>query len=497
MTLLKTGSTGAGSLTQLIATGALNNYLTANASFTFWRVKYNKHTQFSMESIYQDFNSVVQFGREANLTLNRNGDLVYFCYVAIQLEGIEAKATISQEEFDADKVKSDLINKTDENDDPVLDDDGEPIKIKNPAKVGYEGAYDASGNSYGVQSLQDPESCVDYFDDGVSSFAGKKNEWAHYVNDIGQFLVQEAKFHIGGSEVDKLYSDYLFCWEELSGRSGRRLIEMVGKRFSRADLICDSKKQRVLYVPLPWYFTMHSGQALSLASLQFHSIQMSVTFAPLNKCVVASNSDVDVLKVGSTDKLQSTDLMAGLETTYIFLDVQERDKFSTSSYEVLVTQVQRYTWEMQSSTPSLTLPFNHPVIELIWFVRQKQKKIENNHFNYSGIEGGDPMLTASLLLNNQTRFSEKPGHYFRTVVPYERHSNIPESFIYNYSFALHPEDPSPSGTCNFSRIDNVNLRLELTDELGTSAAPVEVVVFARSFNVLRFKDGLGGIGFAN
>ena len=451
MSLLKTGSTGAGSLTQLIATGALNNYLTANASFTFWRVKYNKHTQFSMESIYQDFNSVVQFGREANLTLNRNGDLVYFCYVAIQLEGIEAKPSVAS-------------------------------------------AYTASDNSYGKQDIASPTDCSDYFDDGFTA----SDSFAHYVNDIGQFIVQEAKFHIGGSEVDKLYSDYLFCWEELSGRSGRRLIEMVGKRFSRQDLVCDSKKQRVLYVPLPWYFTMHSGQALSLASLQFHSIQMSVTFAPLNKCIVVNtNEKLDVVKFGTTDKISNSDLMAGLETTYIFLDVQERDKFSTSSYEVLVTQVQRYTWEMQSSSPSLILPFNHPVIELIWFVRKKDSVITNNHFNFSGENGADPMTTASLLLNNQTRFSEKPGHYFRTVVPYERHSNIPESFIYNYSFALHPEDPSPSGTCNFSRIDTVNLRLELAGSLGTTSNPVEVVVFARSFNVLRFKEGLAGIGFAN
>lgn len=459
MSLLKTGSTGAGSLTQLIATGALNNYLTANASFTFWRVKYNKHTQFSMESIYQDFNSVVQFGREANLTLNRNGDLVYFCYVAIQLDGLELDTNGSN--------SFPLVRSSDEEDD-------------------------------------DCEKSGDFTDE-----TSETSDYVHYVNGIGQFIIEEAKFHIGGSEVDKLYSDYLFCWEELSGRSGRRLIEMIGKRYSRDDLICDSKKRRVLYVPLPWYFTTHSGQALSLASLQFHSIQMSVLFAPLSKCIVTSNQGKSVKSVNTNNVITSTDLMAGLETTYIFLDVQERDKFSTSSYEVLVTQVQRYTWEMKAASPNLTLPFNHPVIELIWFVRRKSFCDKNNHFNFSGFQGADPMRCASLLLNNQTRFSDKPGHYFRTVVPYEKHSNIPDAFIYNYSFALHPEDPSPSGTCNFSRIDTVSLRLELNKGKdasdGSDAAdrqlgdgePVEVVVFARSFNVLRFKDGLGGIGFAN
>ena len=460
MSLLKTGSTGAGSLTQLIATGALNNYLTANASFTFWRVKYNKHTQFSMESIYQDFNSVVQFGREANLTLNRNGDLVYFCYVAIQLDGLTTTDT----------------NGTTSNAFPLVSAD--PASTDTDCETGGDMKDETTESGY-----------------------------AHYVNGIGQFIVEEAKFHIGGSEVDKLYSDYLFCWEELSGRSGRRLIEMIGKRYSRDDLICDSKRRRVLYVPLPWYFTMHSGQALSLASLQFHSIQMSVTFAPLSKCIVTDTVEQIVKSTSTNNTITSSDLMAGLETTYIFLDVQERDKFSTSSYEVLVTQVQRYSWEMKAATPNLTLPFNHPVIELIWFIRRKKFMEVNNHFNFSGFQGSDPMRSATLLLNNQTRFSDKPGHYFRTVVPYEKHSNIPDAFIYNYSFALHPEDPSPSGSCNFSRIDTVSLRLELnkgkdsdsvpSDKQLGDDEPVEVVVFARSWNVLRFKEGLAGIGFAN
>ena len=52
------------------------------------------------------------------------------------------------------------------------------------------------------------------------------------------------------------YSDFLFMWEELSGKSGRRLMEMIGKRHSRSTLICDSRQRRTLYVPLPFWSSM-------------------------------------------------------------------------------------------------------------------------------------------------------------------------------------------------------------------------------------------------
>jgi hypothetical protein len=63
-------------------------------------------------------------------------------------------------------------------------------------------------------------------------------------------------------------------------------------------------------------------------------------------------------------------------------------------------------------------------------------------------------------------------------------------FIYVFSFALHPEDVVPSGSCNMSRIDHVDLSLQLQEGLGKEQ--VTVIVFARNFNILRFREGLGG-----
>eukprot|EP00965_Chrysotila_dentata_P141302 4670555-Pleurochrysis_carterae.AAC.1 len=106
--------------------------------------------------------------------------------------------------------------------------------------------------------------------------------YAHWTNDIGQFIISSAKLLIGGSPIDTLYSDFLYMFEELNGRSGRRLSEMTGKRYSRTQLVCDSRQRRMLFVPLPFWFTQHTGQSLPLASLQYHGVQVHVQWQQLN-----------------------------------------------------------------------------------------------------------------------------------------------------------------------------------------------------------------------
>ena len=49
----------------------------------------------------------------------------------------------------------------------------------------------------------------------------------------------------------------------------------------------------------------------------------------------------------------------------------------------------------------------------------------NSAYNFAGIDGRDPLVSASLYLNNQARWS-KPGPYFRLVQPYQHHTNVPD-----------------------------------------------------------------------
>ena len=85
-------------------------------------------------------------------------------------------------------------------------------------------------------------------------------------------------------------------------------------------------------------------------------------------------------------------------------------------------------------------------------------------------------------------------HYFRQVTPKRVHSRIPEKHIYMYSFALHPEQIDPSGTINFSRIDNTEMRFTLTAP--GAGNTIEFHLWARSINWMKIERGLGKLFYA-
>jgi hypothetical protein len=62
-----------------------------------------------------------------------------------------------------------------------------------------------------------------------------------------------------------------------------------------------------------------------------------------------------------------------------------------------------------------------------------------------------------------------------------------------YSFALRPEEHQPSGTCNFSRIDNATLQLVLSNATVEGTKTAKVRVYATNYNVLRIMSGMGGL----
>ena len=133
-----------------------------------------------------------------------------------------------------------------------------------------------------------------------------------------------------------------------------------------------------------------------------------------------------------------------------------------------------------------------------------------NYHNYGNfIDGSDnPVYNAKLQLNGHDRFQARDGNYFNYVQPYQHFSNTPCDGINVYSFALKAEDHQPTGTCNFSRIDNATLQIDVGLY---NAAPTRDSSYANSYvgsgsllniytmnyNVLRVMSGMAGTAYSN
>jgi hypothetical protein len=182
------------------------------------------------------------------------------------------------------------------------------------------------------------------------------------------------------------------------------------------------------------------------------------------------------------------------------LDESERNRFlDTTRHEYLIEQVQHATYDVPllNNNPTnearLRLPFRNPVKELVWTVTRKAP--ENHPYDFGEGHGEERVTSAQLLLDGVSRFSPAPmlGKYFRTMIPYQRHTRVPTRHVYCYSFALRPEAIEPSGTCNFSRSRLAELCLGLKSIDG--AHDVTITVYALTYNVLRLEDGKASLGF--
>ena len=280
--------------------------------------------------------------------------------------------------------------------------------------------------------------------------------------EIGNALIKSAEVEIGGQRVDKQYGTWMTMWSELSLPAGQRdgYNLLVGKGAS---------SEVTVRVPLQFWFCRNPGCALPLIALQYHEVRVNIEFNSAAASATTSNKGISNAK---------------LWVDYIYLDTDERRRFAQVSHEYLIEQVQHTGVEaVTAAAQKIRLNFNHPVKELVWGVQQGTK---------------DTVLDAEtdevkLQLNGHDRFATRPSDYFRYVQPYQHHTNIPTDaakIVNVYSFALRPEEHQPSGTCNFSRIDNATLNL-------TPSAAGNLWVFAHSYNVLRVMSGMGGLAYSN
>lgn len=465
-----------GGLMQLVAYGAQDIYLTGNPQITFFKVVYRRHTNFAIESVEQVLNGNADFGQTVVSTISRNGDLINQIFLEVELPALETS----------------YLN------DPVEDSDFDQLT---------------------------------------------------YVNSIGHALIEEVQVEIGGQVIDKHYGEWLEIWDELTQTSEKQagFNEMIGKQVADIGLKNTSTISRLLFVPLMFWFNRNPGLALPLIALQYHEVKIKIKFRSVLECLVAIRSDGERITSGTggipgNGYTLSADGRANIKFTYcnlwvdyIYLDTEERRRFAQESHEYLIDQLQQAKEQIQLTENRQTkyrMNFNHPTKENVWTFQRSVNApsggnvAQNDWFNYSTSDPGEtepvpytgdimnPGRGATKIqLNGQDRFVQRSAKVFRLVEPWKCHTRIPAKHIYIYPYGLRPEEHQPSGTVNFSRIDNAQLCYTLSNNnqtppyhtdgtspygavFSTSATGI-FTIYATNYNVLRIMSGMGGLAYSN
>ena len=306
-------------------------------------------------------------------------------------------------------------------------------------------------------------------------------------------IVEWAEVEIGGQTIDKQYSQWMDIYNQLfeTNHDYRAAVNTI----TLATVTEDTETDHKLFVPLRFWFNRNPGLALPLIALQYHEVKVNIQLS--NEIVLNDNearAEVGTqgqdghiaAKVAGQDKTICNVTDASLLVNYVYLDTDERRRFAQVSHEYLIEQVQHTGSEsVANGNNKVTLNYNHPVKMLAW-------------------SASAALGAAKLQLNGHDRASSQSAAYYQLLQPYESglgHSNVMKldrtwagvgatSPVYMYSFALKPGEHQPSGTCNFSRIDNAVLNIAAT---GTAT----LNVFALNYNVLRIMSGMGGLAYSN
>ena len=452
-----------GALIQIAAFGTQDVLLMGNPTVTFFKNVVNRHTNFAIESIQQVLQGASNFGaNNATVQITRDGDLLWRTFIRFNLPQLQTTYVFSE------AVAA-------------------PVTIV-PARwtddIGHHLIHDCTVTIGGSQ--------ID-------------KHYGDWLQIWSQLTLDESKRNG--------YNDMIGNRYELMGNNGRPVIDDAwltenntsgNYPFSSTFTVPAAQ----IDVPLQFWFCRDPALAIPLVSLPYHDVRIAFNFRPLDHIVIPPmviGAPEDVAKVTVRYNVLS-DLLPTVYANYVFLDNNERKRFAQHAQEYLIEQLQYYEGPAPQGQVDINLNFNHPTKELV-FVAQKQTHVAHNctdvtsssynianqlsNYQYTGynavankwamVDGythgmpeygnmsttyGNPIEKAEIMTNGTARVKESDAIFFNRVQPYMYHSCIPQAAGINlYSFALKPESIQPSGTINFSRIDNTTLRLRLKTQV--------------------------------
>ena len=337
----------------------------------------------------------------------------------------------------------------------------------------------------------------------VATAAANNNLSANY--NPGSNFIKTVELEIGGQSIDKHPGYWMETWAQLTqpnnfACAGYAVADSadIGTNFQRmagmGSMHVAAALANVRYhVPLQFWFCRNVGLALPLIALQYHEV----------KVILDHRVGTIFHDTGTAGEEPSLKLWVD----YIYLDTDERRRFAQVSHEYLIEQLQENILSDAAAGSTNELTFNHPVKELIWIVKPDLAAPATSGLvdTHGGVTKNLKDNGYQLKLNGHDRLAKRSAIYFTRVQVYQNHSGpggldsnlavgVRNHRVHNdsigvYSFALKPEEHQPSGTCNFSRIDNAQFTCGVNNDADT--------IFAVNYNVLRIMSGMGGLAYSN
>jgi hypothetical protein len=304
-------------------------------------------------------------------------------------------------------------------------------------------------------------------------------------------------------------------------------------------------------VDLPFYFHDRPKHGFPLCSIQFQELKIRVKLRhgrevifPLRSVGSGQFDDWSYQNDHKTENIPLSNFKLNMDV--IHLDTSERVKLRSMCKNILIEQNQHNTFTMERGikSQSYRLDLKNCVKELYFIAKKKPKVLTSGEITIlNTIAGSDITSYGSSALDEifvGTKILQKPvpciymrqkhvtltcdgipildettgSHQFLSAcIPNVYHKQTPiENNLTMYSFALRPDNMEPSGDLNFTMIKDATMQMTLSSDgsyglysiynelLNSNASHIvhvekDITIIAKSYNILRIKDGVGEILF--
>ena len=415
-----------GGLLQIVSQGSADLFLTGIPQITFFKIVYKKHTNFAVENIVIPLEGISNFDQKVTTNIPKTGDLIYKMYLQVSLPALRINnyskyidknqlATLNTQLglYNALIPKYNLFFKYN-----FIILNGLNLEINtinstwytaNTLMTKYALEYGTSISAIGLnmndvitqynlqfksptpyvgsdaktqQFIVDVSSFIsgmtDYYKNQEKTLYQNINkinvginninttfEYFSWTDRLGFNLINRCTISLGGVDVTSFDSDFLNVYYSLNGdfKQRKTLDTMIGSIPALTNYDNLYKPATTLYIPLPFWFSQHNGNALPMVSLVYHDVDYTVEFNSLDKCCFYNGDQNlnNLIKLGS----------CALYIDYVYMDVDERKKFAQFSHEYLVQTVQMNVSNINNvESLSIDMGFQHPVKEIYWIIKE-------------------------------------------------------------------------------------------------------------------------------
>ena len=484
---------------QLAAYGIEDMFLTHDPQITYFKIVYRRHTNFSIEEIKQNFIEISDFGAKVTANISKAGDLIEKTTLVINLpkinkfrDGISQIAWVKNIGYRIIKSISIEINGR-----TISKQYGEWMYLWNEMFSPHDKKMDKIvGN---ISEL------IDY--------TYEKNSYELYIplqfwfnKNAGNALplvsmtYSDVKINLELNSLDYCLkitpTHYIKCDADIVNFiKYEKIIQTLDNQQNIGEFLYYDINERKLY-----YYLISKTNFQSIPYGTINTSKYNIV-GQTSSYIISPYTQQTITKVITPQSYalnKLTNLHLGdtfLLVNYIYLDDEERMKFAQSKHDYLIENIY-YTEnnEVTGPTESIKVDVDNPCKYMIWVLQQQYIYNSKAYDDYTDSNGNSLIIDETILLNQKERLTSRNEKYFSLIQPYEYSRNTPPLGVNMFSFGLNVNSTQPSGTCNMSKIESIEIKMRTKPILSTNNYAI-CRVYCETYNILRVANGYAGVIF--